>query len=79
MRKLKHREVKPLAQDYNGRAPDLHPGIRTKGKYMAIKYNFMTKSRNLYLKRILATPLSVTRTHYSPSFFYSHLFFLSLL
>lgn len=50
---LRHRHVKQLAQDYSGRAPDFNPGVRAKGAYTAIEYN-MTKSRNLYLKRILA-------------------------
>jgi len=51
--KLRHRHVKQLAQDYSGRAPDLNPDVRAKGKYVAIEYN-MTKYRNLYLKRMLA-------------------------
>ena len=51
--KLRHRHVKQLAQDYNGRAPDLNPDVRAKGKYVAIEYN-MAKYRNLYLKRMLA-------------------------
>lgn len=51
--KLRHRHVKQLAQDYNGRVPDFNPGVRAKGMYTTIEYN-MTKSRNLYLKRILA-------------------------
>ena len=51
--KLRHRHVKQLAQDYNGRAPDLNPDVRAKGKHVAIEYN-MAKYRNLYLKRMLA-------------------------
>lgn len=50
MKKLKHGKVKQLAQDYNGRAPDLNPDMGTKGKYIATKCNFMTKSRNLFKK-----------------------------